>query len=193
MAAFSVKQVMNSIQAGWQRISRIALSSQTADRAEAPTTHCRRSIMIACVSSPPDAAPVSNRHIDRSHALCMVIVYGFCGCRVSSRPQAESSLYADIQLSRCGGSSNLPLHYLWCFRGDFSPLFRIFLIFEQSAERGCNSICHKRITFFFPLRSREVIISYFSCREGGLWKSGGITRMSKCTAAACQAENRNFA
>ncbi len=24
--------------------------------------------MIACVSSPPDAAPVSNRHIDRSHA-----------------------------------------------------------------------------------------------------------------------------
>lgn len=30
--------------------------------------HFNRSIMIACVSSPPDAAPVSNRHIARSRA-----------------------------------------------------------------------------------------------------------------------------
>ncbi len=39
--------------------------------------------MIACVSLPPDAASVSNRHMNRSHALCMVIAYGFSGCQDS--------------------------------------------------------------------------------------------------------------
>ena len=65
--------------------------------------------MIACVSSPPDAAPVSNRHMYRSHAL-----HGHCvwvpWLLVFTQPQAKSSLYAAIQFSRYLKAPSLPFH-----------------------------------------------------------------------------------
>ena len=129
------EQIFSCIQADWQRISRIALSSQTADRAEAPAIYIAGEVSW----SPAFHRP---RTLLRSRTVILFACVQMHGHRVwilwlpvFTRPQAKRCLYAAIQLSRCGGSSDLPLHYLWCFRGDFSPPFRIFLIFEQSGGK----------------------------------------------------------
>ena len=124
--------------------------------------------MIACVSSPPDAAPVSNRHIDRSRA----------DARSSRMDSVAAGFHPGRRLKvacmlifSCQGAVGVlicPFTIYGVSEVIFHPLFGFFSSLNNPAERGCNSICHKRITFFFPLRSREVIISYFSCREGGL-------------------------
>ncbi len=77
--------------------------------------------MIACISSPPDAAPVSNRHIARSRALH--------GHRVwvpwlpfFTRAQAKRCLYAAIQLSRCRVILIFPFTIYGVSEAFFHPL-----------------------------------------------------------------------
>ena len=67
--------------------------------------------MIACVSSPPDAAPVSNRHMNRSCVMRSHRVW-VPWLPVFTQPQVKSSLYAAIQFSRYLKAPSLPFHYL---------------------------------------------------------------------------------
>ena len=91
--------------------------------------------MIACVSSPPDAAPVSNHHITRSRALYGHRVW-VPWLPVFTRPQAKRCLYAAIQLSRYCGVLICPFTYMEWERLFVSPFFEKLQLFLRSAQNN---------------------------------------------------------
>ncbi len=96
--------------------------------------------MIICVSSPPDAAPVSNRHMVRSHAMCTVIAYGFCGCRFSPGRRLNVTC---ILLFNCQGTGTFffPLYIRAAENPLFYQPFEINLFFVQCDEKTeCGSL-----------------------------------------------------
>ena len=133
--------------------------------------------MIACVSSPPDAAPVSNRHIARSRAWHGHGVWAPWLSAFSDR-RFKVPLCAAIQFSKCAegaghGVSGRPSHIsLVIIRAfvnrDLQSLFRC------TNEAICRDCLLYIITFVPTSVSACLTPSAFSCILP-VWKYQGLS------------------